>query len=74
MVGDVTNWYLSMKECSGVAWPGLLKAGNVTKTVSELSKVSKEWHVPGLCEAGVSQIGIRASIFNIEPEWAEKLS
>lgn len=46
MVGDVTNWYLSMKECSGVAWPGFLKAGNVTKMVLELSKASEEWHVP----------------------------
>jgi hypothetical protein len=37
---------LSMKECSGVAWPGLLKVGNVTKTVLKLSKASEEWHVP----------------------------
>jgi hypothetical protein len=44
MVGDVTNGYLSMKECSGVAWPSLLKAGNVTKMVSELSKASEDWH------------------------------
>ena len=44
MVGNVTNWYLSMKECSGVAWHGLLKVENVTKTVSELSKASEEWH------------------------------
>ena len=45
MVGDISNWYLSMKECSRVAWPGLLKAGNVTKTILELSKASEEWHV-----------------------------
>ena len=44
MVKDVTNGYLSMKECSGVAWSGLLKASNVTNTVSELIKASEEWH------------------------------
>jgi hypothetical protein len=53
MVRDVTNWYLGMKECSGVAWPGLLKAGNVTKTVSELSKVSEEWRAPAGVRSGM---------------------
>jgi hypothetical protein len=56
MVRDVTNWYLSMKECSVVAWLGLLKAGNETKRVSELSKASEEWLVLGLCEAGDATI------------------
>jgi hypothetical protein len=56
MVGDVTNGYLSMKECLGVAWPGLLKVENVTKTVLEISKVYEEWHIPGLCEVGVCHI------------------
>jgi hypothetical protein len=52
MVRDVTNWYLIMNECSRVAWPSLLKAGNVTKMVSELSKASEEWIFPDLCEVG----------------------
>ena len=59
MVGDVTNWYLSMKECSGVAWPGLLKDGNVTKMVLELSKAS-EWHISTDGRPWMLQIGIRA--------------
>jgi hypothetical protein len=73
MVRDVTNWYLSMKECSGVAWPGLLKAGNVTNMVSEPSKASEEWHVPTGVRPGMLPIGIRASIFNTESDWAEKV-
>jgi hypothetical protein len=51
MFGDVTNGYLSMKECSEVAWTSLLKARNVTNTVLKISKVFEEWHVPSLCEA-----------------------
>jgi hypothetical protein len=31
-----------------MAWP--VSGGNVTKTVSELSKASEEWLVPNLCE------------------------
>jgi hypothetical protein len=30
MVGDVTIWYKSMKECSGVAFPGQWMVGDVT--------------------------------------------
>ena len=47
MVGDITNGYLSMKECSGVAWHGLLKVENVTKTVSKLNKA---FACPDRCE------------------------
>jgi hypothetical protein len=72
MVGDITDWYLSMKECSGVAWTGLLKAGNFTKTISELSKSSKEWHVLINVRPRMLQIGIRASFFKTKPEWDEK--
>jgi hypothetical protein len=53
MVGDVTNGYLSMKECSRVAWTSWLKDGNVTKTVSELSKSSEEWHAPTSVRSGM---------------------
>jgi hypothetical protein len=34
--GDVTNWYQSMRDFSGVAFPGLWVAGGRYKLVSEL--------------------------------------
>ena len=58
MVGDIPIWYMRMKECLGVAWPGLLKAGNVTKMISYLSKASEEWYAPTGVRLGMLQIGI----------------